>query len=186
MRAVGYATTTTASVTFDIGALKRPKPESLASRPCVNKAMEIHPDFSELLKLFEAFRVEYVIVGGYALAFHGAPRYTGDLDILVSTASENAAKVLGALAEFGFAESNLTANDFTEEGKFVRLGHPPVRIDLLTSISGVSWEEVHANRVRDTLGDTEVNFIGKREFILNKRASGRAKDLADIEALGEK
>lgn len=148
--------------------------------------MEIHPDFSELLKLFEAFRVEYVIVGGYALAFHGAPRYTGDLDILVSTDSENADRVMDALAEFGFGESNLSASDFTEEGRFVRLGHPPVRIDVLTSISGVSWEAVHTNRVRDTLGDMQVNFIGRRDFIINKRASGRAKDLADIEALGEK
>lgn len=148
--------------------------------------MEMHPDFSELLKLFEAFRVEYVIVGGYALAFHGAPRYTGDLDILVSTDAENAARIMDALGEFGFGESSLTATDFTEEGRFVRLGHPPVRVDLLTSISGVSWEEVRAHRVRATLGDTAVNFIGRWEFIVNKRASGRAKDFADIEALGEK
>lgn len=147
--------------------------------------MEIHPDFSELLKLFADFQVEYVIVGGYALAFHGAPRYTGDLDILLHTTSENARRVVDALQAFGFGDTNLTAEDFAMEGRFVRLGHPPVRIDLLTAISGVSWTDVYENRIMGRYGDVEVPFIGRVEFIINKRASGRLKDLADIEALGE-
>jgi len=148
--------------------------------------MEIHPDFRELLALFADHRVEYAIVGGYALAFHGAPRYTGDLDILVATDDENGARIMGALKEFGFKDSNLTSTDFTESGQFVRLGHPPVRVDILTSISGVSWEEVRGNRVSATYGDVPVLFIGRAEFITNKRASGRTKDIADIEALGER
>jgi hypothetical protein len=148
--------------------------------------MEIHPDFSELLRLFADFQVEYAIVGGYALAFHGAPRYTGDLDVLVSTRPENAKRIMEALQEFGFGDSNLNASDFTEEGRFVRLGHPPVRIDVLTSISGISWEEVQANRVMGKYGDTDVPFISRDDFIRNKRASGRTKDIADIEALGER
>ncbi len=147
--------------------------------------MEIHPDFSELLKLFADFQVEYVIVGGYALAFHGAPRYTGDLDILLRTTSENARRVINALRAFGFGDTNLSVDDFSTEGRFVRLGHPPVRIDLLTAISGVSWSEVYDNRIMGRYGTLEVPFIGRAQFIINKRASGRLKDLADIEALGE-
>jgi hypothetical protein len=145
--------------------------------------MEIHPDFSELLRLFADFQVEYAIVGGYALAFHGAPRFTGDLDLLVSTRPENAERIMQALHDFGFGDSNLTASDFTVEGRFVRLGHPPVRIDLLTSISGILWEEVRANRVMGRYGAIDVPFISREDFIRNKRASGRTKDLADIEAL---
>ena len=95
-------------------------------RYCEGKAMEIHPDFKELLKLFADFRVEYVVVGGYALAFHGAPRYTGDLDVLISTDAENATRILGALSDFGFGDSNLSIEDFTQEGRFIRLGHPPL------------------------------------------------------------
>lgn len=149
------------------------------------KAMEIHPDFNELLSLFADSHVEYVIVGGYALAFHGAPRYTGDLDVLVHATLKNGERILAVLREFGFGDANLEAKDFAEEGRFVRLGHPPVRIDLLTSISGVVWETVYANRVLGKYGDLDVPFIGRSEFIRNKQASGRAKDLADIEALGE-
>jgi len=147
--------------------------------------MEIHPDFKELLKLFADFHVEYVIVGGYALAFHGAPRYTGDLDVLVLADAQNAARIMNALSEFGFGDSNLSPEDFAEEGRFVRLGHPPLRIDILTSISGLGWQQVRANSVVSAYGDVPVSFIGREDFILNKRASGRQKDLADIEALGE-
>ena len=147
--------------------------------------MEVHPDFSELLKLFSNFDVEYVIVGGYALAYHGAPRYTGDLDLLISTDANNVRRVLSALREFGFSSSTLTEADLTQAGRFVRLGHPPVRVDLLTSISGVTWEEVRTSRVEGKYGDTKVFFIGREEFLRNKRASGRAKDFADVEALGE-
>lgn len=146
--------------------------------------METHPDFSELLELFADFQVEYAIVGGYALAFHGAPRYTGDLDLLVSTEPTNSDRIVAALHEFGFGDSNLTASDFAEEGRFVRLGHPPVRVDLLTSISGATWDEVQSGQIEARYGDVKVQFIGRAEFIRNKRASGRAKDLADIEALG--
>jgi hypothetical protein len=175
-----------ASAIFYTGLANHQRPGSLASRSCEDRVMEIHPDFNELLKLFADFRVEYVIVGGYVLAFHGAPRYTGDLDLLVSTSPENAQRVMNALREFGFGDSNLAATDFSEEGRFVRLGHPPLRVGILTSISGVTWEEARAKRVEGVYGDIAVTFIGREDFILNKRASGRAKDLADIEALGEK
>jgi hypothetical protein len=147
--------------------------------------MEMHPDFRELLGLFATHSVDYAIVGGYALAFHGAPRYTGDLDILVAPEQVNAERILTALEEFGFGEANLAAADFVDPSRFVRLGHPPVRVDILTSISGLTWHEVRANRVKGMYGDVSVYFIGRGDFVANKRAAGRTKDIADIEALGE-
>jgi predicted nucleotidyltransferase len=147
--------------------------------------MDIQPDFRELLTLLNDHKVEYLIVGGYALAFHGAPRFTGDIDILVRPGPENAKRVLSALAAFGFRFSNLTVEDFQNPNKVVQLGVPPVRIDLITSISGVSWEEAEAHKSPGTFGDVPVNYIGREQYIANKRAAGRKKDLADIEALGE-
>lgn len=147
--------------------------------------MEIHPDFRELLALLKKHDVEYAIIGRYALAFHGVPRYTGDMGVLVATGSENASRVVAALDEFGFGELGLSASDFEEPGDFVRLGYPPVRVDILTSISGVSWEEVDANVVHGRYGDVSARFIGREQFIANKLAAGRPKDLADIDAISE-
>ena len=147
--------------------------------------MEVQSDFRDLLALLNAHGVDYLVVGGYALAFHGAPRFTGDIDILVRPDSENAKRVLEALADFGFSFLNLTVDDFQIPNKVVQLGVPPVRIDLITSITGVSWEEADAHKESGTFGDIPVNYLGRRQFIANKRATGRKKDLADIEALGE-
>ena len=146
--------------------------------------MDVQPDFRDLLALFNAHRVEYVVVGAYALAFHGAPRFTGDMDILVRPGIRNARRVVGALAEFGFASVGLTVDDFRRTGMVVQLGVAPVRIDLVTSLTGVSWKEVAAGCKPGKYGDLRVRYLGKREFIRNKRAIGRTKDLADIEALG--
>jgi predicted nucleotidyltransferase len=147
--------------------------------------METQPDFRELLALFNAHHVEYVIVGGYALAFHGAPRFTGHLDILVKADPDNAGRILAALEAFGFASLGLTAQDFTRPDEIVQLGVPPVRIDLLTSLTGVSWDEVFAGRMTGSYGGVAVSYIGLQQFIANKSATGRKKDLADIEALGQ-
>jgi len=147
--------------------------------------MDLQPDFRDLLASFSARGVEYLIVGGYALAFHGAPRYTGDLDLLVRPTLENAGRVIAALADFGFGDLGLMESDFTACDQVVQLGVPPVRVDLLTSISGVSWEEAHTDRQSGLYGDLEVSFIGRDAFITNKRASGRTRDLADLEDLGE-
>jgi hypothetical protein len=145
----------------------------------------MNPDFRELLASFNSRRVEYVIVGGYALAFHGSPRFTGDLDLLVEPSSENAANVVAALQDFGFGSLDLTTADFSHPDRVVQLGMPPVRIDILTSLSGVTWDEVAAGRVPGRLGDVPVHFIGLAQFVANKRATGRKQDLADLEALGE-
>ena len=147
--------------------------------------MRIQPDFSELLALFNARSIDYVIVGGYALAVHGAPRYTGDLDIFVKPDPENARSVVEALSAFGFASVGLTAEDFARPEQVVQLGVPPVRVDIITSLTGVSWEEASAGRVAGKYGDVPVHFIGRVQFVANKRATGRARDLADLEALGE-
>jgi hypothetical protein len=117
--------------------------------------------------------------------FDGAPRFTGDIDIFVRPDVENARRVLDALAAFGFRFPNLTAADFVNPNKVVQLGVPPVRIDLITSISGVSWEEAEASREPGTFGNVPVSYIGRQQYIKNKRAAGRKKDLADIGALGE-
>jgi len=127
-----------------------------------------------------------VVVGGYALAFHGAPRYTGDIDILVKPDEENAQRVLNALEEFGFGSVGLKKTDFMYQNTVVQLGVPPVRVDIITSISGVSWDEAFEGRAAGKYGDITVYYIGRDQFIENKRAIGRRKDLADLEALGEK
>jgi len=147
--------------------------------------MEIQKDFKELLELFNAHKVEYLVVGGYALAFHGAPRFTGDIDLLVRPVAENARRVLASLCDFGFGSLNLSESDFTRIENIIQLGVSPVRIDILTSLTGVDWEKSQANKVAGDYGGTPVYFLGKKEFILNKKSLGRKKDLADIEAIGE-
>ncbi len=147
--------------------------------------MEVQQDFKELLELFNEHNVQYMIVGGYALAFHGAPRYTGDIDLFVKPDSENAQQILIALNKFGFGSAGIKQEDLETPDRVIQLGHPPVRIDIITSISGLSWDEACRKRISGEFGDISVYYIGKEHFILNKRASGRRRDLADLEALGE-
>jgi len=147
--------------------------------------MEVQEDFKDLLKLLNDFNVEYVIVGGYALAFHGAPRFTGDIDILVKPHSQNAENIIKTLEAFGFGSLGLTKEDFVKLDNVIQLGVPPVRIDILTSISGIDWEAINTGKESGTYGNLPVYFIGLQELIVNKKASGRKKDHADLEALGE-
>lgn len=147
--------------------------------------MDTRNDFKELLELFNRHKVEYLVVGGYALAFHGAPRVTGDIDLFIHPTNENAERILLALREFGFGSLDLSQEDFTSPGMVVQLGVPPVRIDIVTRISGVSWEKADAGKLPGLYADTPTHFIGRDDFITNKRATGRKKDLADIEALEE-
>ena len=147
--------------------------------------MEVQPDFKELLELFNVHKVKYLIVGGYALAYHGAPRYTGDIDIFVKPDPENASRILKALDEFGFGSLGLKDEDFENPDKVVQLGYPPVRIDIITAISGVSWDDAFKECDKGKYGNVPVHYIGRKHYVINKRASGRQKDLADLEALGE-
>ena len=147
--------------------------------------MEIQSDFKELLELFNAHSVDYIIVGGYALAFHGAPRFTGDMDLFVRADSENAKHVIIALNEFGFGSLDLTVDDFQMPENVIQLGVPPVRVDILTSLTAVSWEKAESGKVAAQYGDVPVNYIGKSDLVSNKKALHRNKDMADLEALGE-
>jgi len=131
-------------------------------------------------------KVEFILVGAYALAFHGAPRYTGDLDIYIKPDIDNSKNVMKALVKFGFGSVGIKDEDLQKPDRVIQLGFPPVRIDLVTSISGVSWEQANFDKVNGIFGDVQVYYIGKESFIANKKATGRKKDLADIEALGEK
>lgn len=148
--------------------------------------MEVQPDFRDLLKLFHSRGVEYVIVGAYALAHHGVPRNTGDIDLYVRPTPANAKRILEALTEFGFGSLGLKEEDFTRAEQVIQLGRTPVRIDLLTSISGVAWDEAEAGKAEGRYGDVPVAYLGRAQLTANKRAAGRTKDLADLEALGER
>lgn len=147
--------------------------------------MELNTDFKELLALFNAHRVEYMIVGGFALAFHGAPRFTGDLDLFVKPDAANAQRIIAALDAFGFGDIGLTPEDFTQPERVVQLGVSPVRVDLITSLTGVSWEDASSHSIQGDCGGVPASFIARQQFIANKRALGRTRDLADVEALAE-
>lgn len=150
-----------------------------------DSTMEIQQDFKELLALLNEHKVKYLIVGGYALAFHGAPRYTGDLDILIKVDKKNAEHILAALADFGFGQMNITADDFEEPEMVIQLGLPPVRVDIMTSLTGIDWDHAYAGKVPGDYGGVPTDYIGLEQFIANKRAVGRKRDQADIEALGQ-
>ena len=145
--------------------------------------MEISQDFKEWLACLNDTKTEYVVVGGYALAHHGCPRFTGDIDVLVRPTVENAERVLEALRRFGFGGLKITIEDLTEPGRMVQLGFPPQRIDILTRIDGVAWEFAAASPSVADLAGLRVPFISREALIANKRATGRLKDLADVEAL---
>ncbi len=143
--------------------------------------MESCRDFRELLESFNASKVEYAIVGGYARAHHGAPRYTRDIDLYVRPTEANSHRIMSALEAFGFGQVGLTAQDFQKPGKVVQLGYPPVRIDLVTSIEGVSWEQVAAGISMGEYGGEPVPFIGRAKFIANKKAAGRLQNITAAE-----
>jgi hypothetical protein len=147
--------------------------------------MEPAKDFIELLELFNVNKVEYLVVGAYALAFHGVPRYTGDLDIFVNPDIKNAKNVIVSLNDFGFGSLGLTIEDFSTPNQIIQLGVPPVRIDLITSLTGIQWEDAYREKVAGHFGSVQVNYIGRSKFIKNKIATNRQKDLSDLEALGE-
>jgi predicted nucleotidyltransferase len=145
--------------------------------------MKLHKDLREFIELLNSHKADYVIVGGHAVAYHGYPRYTGDVDFFIRPTEENAQLIIDSMHEFGFTDLDLKAKDLTEPNKILQLGRPPNRIDLLTSISGCNFDEVWGNRIESMLDDIPVNFIGKQNLITNKRSSGRSKDLLDVEKI---
>jgi len=142
----------------------------------------LNRDFREFVGLLGARGVEYLVVGGYALAAHGHPRYTGDIDFWVRPSADNIARLLAALRDFGFGSLGLTEGDFLSDS-VVQLGRPPRRIDLLTAIDGVTFDDCYARRIEVEVAGVRMNILGFDDFKASKRASGRLKDLADLETL---
>lgn len=147
--------------------------------------MKVHADFNDFVAALNNNKVEYVIVGSFALAYHGYPRATGDIDFWIHPTSLNVKALLKALYDFGFGESEISEGDIMSRN-IIQLGYPPVRIDLITILDGLSQEEIWESREKGKFGDHDVCYLGREAFIRNKRALGRHKDLADLELLGEK
>jgi predicted nucleotidyltransferase len=145
--------------------------------------MTLEPDFNDFILLLNKHEVEYLVVGGYAMAFHGRPRYTGDLDIWIDISKSNAEKMLVVLRDFGFASLPFTEDDFLRENIINQIGYPPLRIDILTSIDGITFLEAYSQRKVLSIEGLEVKFIWLKQLIKNKLASNRAQDIADVEAL---
>jgi hypothetical protein len=145
--------------------------------------MNLNQDYKEFLKLLNENGVEFLVVGGYALGFHGYPRYTGDIDIWLNVNERNAERIIKAIEGFGFSSLGLKKQDFLEKDNVIQLGYPPIRIDILTSIDGVEFNEAFKNKTTVLLDNININFIGIQELKKNKKASGRKQDLADLERL---
>jgi hypothetical protein len=145
--------------------------------------MPLTKDLREFVECLRANEVEFLIVGALAVSWHGFPRFSGDIDIFVNPNRDNAERVIAALKQFGFASIGMTMDDLIAEDRIIQLGVEPNRIDLLTSISAVTFEEAWQSRVEGTLDGVPVHFIGRDALIKNKRASGRSKDLIDIDEL---
>lgn len=140
-------------------------------------------DYEELLKLFNKHKVKYCIVGAFAVAFYAVPRYTKDMDLFVEPSVRNSRRILKALAEFGFGTLELSVDDFSQDERIIQLGYEPVRIDIITSIEGCTFDEIWKNKVKGKYGKEDVNFIGLNELIKNKRVLKRKQDKVDIDIL---
>jgi len=145
--------------------------------------IQLPQDFKDFLKLLKLNNVEYLLIGGYAVGHHGYPRATADMDIWIAIHPDTARKMVSVIKEFGFNVPELSEELFLEKKKVIRMGVPPIRIEILTEISGVEFDECYHNRIRAMMDDIEVNIIDRDNLIKNKQACGRAKDLNDLEHL---
>jgi hypothetical protein len=140
-------------------------------------------DFKEFIQFLNDNNVRYLVVGGYAVAIHGYPRYTKDIDIWIEMSPENATNLVHALEQFGFGSLNLQIQDFLTPDQIIQLGYPPHRIDLLTTIDGVNFTDCYLSKVEIFIDNIVVNFIDLENLKKNKKSSGRLQDLADLENL---
>ena len=145
--------------------------------------MNLEEDLREFVELLNALNVRYLVVGAFAVAYHGRPRYTGDIDLFIDRSYDNAERLVDVIQRFGFRDLNLSVDDFLKEDQVVQLGISPNRIDLLTFLSGVSFEEAWATREHGEINGLKVPFISKQLLKRNKAAAGRVQDLADLEHL---
>lgn len=144
---------------------------------------ELNKDFLEFIALLEAKQVDYLVVGGYAVGLHGFPRFTGNLDFFVAINNANASKLLEVFADFGFGDIGLRREDFLEKDFVVEIGREPRKIQVLTGIDGVTFDECSTRRVEVEIAGMNVKFIGKDDLIRNKTASARPKDRIDADQL---
>ena len=140
-------------------------------------------DFKEFIELLNENKVRYLVVGGYAVAFHGHPRYTKDIDVWIELSPDNANKMLDALKKFGFGSLGLKPEDFLESDQIIQLGYPPSRIDILTTLKDLKFEDCYKTKVEVEIQDLHIDFIDIENLKKNKRATGRPQDLADVENL---
>lgn len=145
--------------------------------------MNLEEDLREFVELLNALNVHYIVVGAYAVAYHGYTRFTADIDLFIERSYENAERLVQAIERFGFGDLNLSADDFLHEDQVIQLGIAPNRIDLLTFISGVNFQDAWATREQGQLGGVIVPFISKEMLKRNKAATGRSQDLVDLEHL---
>lgn len=145
--------------------------------------IELHPDFKDFLRLLNSHNVKYLLVGGYAVGYHGYPRATGDMDIWIEISEANSKKVTSAFREFGMPDETLSENLFLEKNKVIRMGVPPVRLEVITTASGVDFNECYSNREFIEIDGILINFISLQDLKKNKQAAGRHKDMEDLEHL---
>jgi len=143
----------------------------------------LNQDFKEFIQLLNDNQVKYLVIGGYAVAVHGHPRYTKDIDIWVEISEENAQKLVTVLTQFGFESLGLTSDDFQAPDQIIQLGYPPNRIDLITNPDGIDFQTCYDSKIEVILNDVPVKFINLDNLKKNKLASGRLQDLADLEKL---
>jgi hypothetical protein len=169
------------------GTLARHRNACATWNICADKTMdlELPKDFREFLRLLRGRGVEYLLIGGWAVGYHGYPRSTDDLDVWIAVSHVNAEKVVTVFKEFGFDVPELSTDLFLKDDSIVRVGVEPVRIEVMTSVSGVQFEECYLRRLETTLDEEPVSLINLRDLRLNKKASGRLKDLSDLENLPE-
>jgi len=146
-------------------------------------SIELHPDFKDFLRLLNSYEIEYLLVGGYAVGYHGYPRATGDMDVWIAVSETNAEKTAAAVREFGMPSDQVTRDLFLDSNKVIRMGVPPVRIQVITGASGVDFSTCYGKRQRIEIDGIPVNFISLDDLKKNKQASGRHKDLEDLEHL---
>jgi predicted nucleotidyltransferase len=145
--------------------------------------LHLAPDYKEFVELLNSKGIKYIIVGGYAVAWHGYPRFTGDINFWLAISKDNAHKTVEALNEFGFGSLNITDEDFLQHDLVLQLGYPPVRIDLLTSLTDLDFDECYPKAIKANIDGIDAYILDKESLIKNKRATGRKRDIGDIEEL---
>ncbi len=147
--------------------------------------MILSKDFEDFVALLNQHKVTYMVIGGYALAFHGKPRHTGDLDIWIDLSDDNAEKMVNVINDFGMASLGLQKIDFLQKGGITQIGYPPLRIDILNEIDGVDFSAAYSNKLIIDIEGLQANYIGLNDLIKNKQTSGRKQDLTDVNALNK-